>query len=156
LQRRGARVATVEGALTGSSLFGEKLQVDSLRGYEIHIGETTYLHGARPFATLKRKPATDCTLEDGCTSEDQRTFGTYLHGLFDEDTFRHEFLRAARSFHKLAPTLDFCDWKQHREQALDRLAREVGALDLKTIFGWVGLQYDADRLLQDACRDKLG
>jgi len=146
-----------EGTLAGSSLFGEKLQVARLRGYEIHIGETTYLPGARPFATLKRKSETNCTLEDGCVSEDERTFGTYLHGLFDEDTFRHEFLRAARSFHKLAPGSDFCDWKQHREQALDRLAREVGrALDLKTLFEWAGLQYDAERLLQDGCRDKLG
>jgi adenosylcobyric acid synthase len=132
-----------EGTLAGPSLFGEKVYVDGIRGYEIHVGETTYLPGARPFATLKRRSAMAHALEDGCTSEDGRTFGTYLHGLFDEDAFRHEFLRAARSFHKLAPATDFCDWKEHRERALDRLAREVGrALDLETIFEWVGLQYD--------------
>ena len=138
---------TVEatGALTESSLFGENVHVDRLRGYEIHIGETIYLPGARPFATLQRNSAPDQTFEDGCRSEDQRTFGTYLHGLFDEDAFRREFIRAARSFCKLAPAPLFSDWKQHREQALNRLATEVNrALDVKTIFQWVGLQYRAN------------
>ncbi|MGA8272469.1 MAG: cobyric acid synthase [Candidatus Sulfotelmatobacter sp.] len=133
------------GSLIESSLFGESVHVEQLRGYEIHIGETIYLPGARPFAILQRNSASDQTFEDGCTSEDRRTFGTYLHGLFDEDTFRHEFIRAARSFHKLAPAPSFCDWKQHREQALNRLATEVTrALDIKTIFQWVGLQHTAN------------
>jgi adenosylcobyric acid synthase len=133
------------GALAGSSLFGEKVHVDRLRGYEIHIGETFYLAGACPFATLQRNSEPDRTFEDGCTSEDQRTFGTYLHGLFDEDTFRHEFIRTARSFHKLVPAPHFSDWKQHREQALNRLATEVTrALDIRTIFQWVGLKYEAN------------
>jgi adenosylcobyric acid synthase len=145
IMQRNKITANAEGTLRVSSLFGEKVHVDRLRGYEIHIGETTYLHNARPFATLERHSETDHALRDGCTSEDQRTFGTYLHGLFDQDNFRHEFLRAARSFHKLARAAHFCDWKKHRERALDRLAREVGRdLDLKTIFEWIGLQYDAD------------
>jgi adenosylcobyric acid synthase len=144
IMQRDKITVNAEGTLSGSSLFGEKVHVDRLRGYEIHIGKTIYLPGAHPFATLERKSEVDHAL-DGCTSEDQRTFGTYLHGLFDEDSFRHEFLRAARSFYKLAPAPDYWNWKQHREQALDRLAREVDrALDLKTIFEWVGLQHDAD------------
>src|SRR5438270_5552841 len=99
----------------------------------------------RRFANLKRESEKNQAIQDGCTSEDERTFGTYLHGLFDQDVFRHEFLRAARTFHKLAPAAEFCDWREHRERALDRLVREVGrALDLKTIFKWVGLQYEVD------------
>ena len=148
IMQRNKITAKAEGTLRVSSLFGEKVQVGRLRGYEIHVGETTYLHGASPFATLERTSETSRALEDGCTSEDQRTLGTYLHGLFDEDTFRHEFLRAARTVHHLTPTLDFCDWKKHRERALDRLATEVGrALDLKTIFEWTGLPCAADSLL---------
>jgi adenosylcobyric acid synthase len=133
------------GKLTRPSLFGEKVHVDRLRGYEIHIGETTYLPGARPFATLERESEPDQAIQDGSTSTDERTFGSYLHGLFDQDAFRHEFLRAARTFHKLAPAADFCDWRKHRERTLDRLASEVSrALYLKTIFKWVGLQYGVD------------
>lgn len=145
IMQRNKITVNAAGTLTRPSLFGEKVHVDGLRGYEIHIGETAYLPGAHPFATLKRESETDQATQDGCTSEDGRTFGTYLHGLFDQDAFRHEFLRAARSFHKLAPATDFRDCKEHRERALARLATEVGrALDLATIFEWVGLQYDVD------------
>ncbi|MFZ0771798.1 MAG: cobyric acid synthase [Candidatus Sulfotelmatobacter sp.] len=145
VMQRNKITVNAQGTLVGSSLFGERVYVNTVHGYEIHIGQTTYLSGARPFATIQRKSATDQTLEDGCTSDDQRTLGTYLHGLFDEDTFRQEFLRAARSFYKLAPAVHCCHWKEHREQALNRLAREVGrAMDLKTIFEWAGLLYGAD------------
>ena len=75
-------------------------------------------------------------------SPDTRVFGTYLHGLFDDDGFRHQFLRGAREFHKLAAPEELHLWKQLREESLNRLAREVErALDMKTIFGWVGLAY---------------
>jgi adenosylcobyric acid synthase len=145
IMRRDKITVNVVGTLAEPSLFGEGVHVDRLRGYEIHIGETTYLRCARPFANLERESEKNQAIQDGCTSEDERTFGTYLHGLFDQDAFRHEFLRAARTFHKLAPAADFCDWREHRERALDRLAREVGrALDFKTIFKWVGLQYGVD------------
>ena len=104
-----------------------------------------YLSGARPLATLQPNSAPDQTFADGCSSEDPRIFGTYLHGLFDEDSFRHDFIRAARSFYKLRPAAYFCDWKRHREQALNRLATELSrTLDVKTIFQWAGLQFRAN------------
>jgi adenosylcobyric acid synthase len=72
-----------------------------------------------------------------------RVFGTYLHGLFDHDPFRHQFLRAARAAQGLAAPNKLCQWRQLREQSLDRLANEVEkALDMKKIFGWVGLSYE--------------
>jgi adenosylcobyric acid synthase len=75
-------------------------------------------------------------------NSDSRIFGTYLHGLFDNDGFRHEFLRAARAFHKLTAPAELHLWKQLREESLSRLAREVEkALDMKTIFGWIDLAY---------------
>jgi adenosylcobyric acid synthase len=65
-----------------------------------------------------------------------------LHGLFDDDGFRHQFLSAARAFHHLAPPEQLHPWKQLREESLNRLAREVeNALDMETIFDWVGLPY---------------
>jgi adenosylcobyric acid synthase len=65
-----------------------------------------------------------------------------LHGLFDDDGFRHQFVRAARAFHKLNAPDELCPWKQLREVSLNRLAREIEkALDMETIFSWVGLRY---------------
>jgi adenosylcobyric acid synthase len=76
--------------------------------------------------------------------------GTYLHGVFDEDVFRHAFLRAARSFVGLSSDVSFTDWKKKREESLNRLAAEVSkAIDLRTIFSWVGQEYDVHSLAVD-------
>jgi adenosylcobyric acid synthase len=79
---------------------------------------------------------------DGCITPDTRIFGTYLHGLFDEDSFRHSFITAAREFHRLTPVVEWNNWRERREESLDRLAATVGtSLDMPKIFGWVGLSY---------------
>ena len=79
---------------------------------------------------------------DGCISSDTRVFGTYLHGIFDDDAFRHAFLTAARAFYALASASHFENWKQKREESFDRLAKIVQeSLDLERIFGMIGLPY---------------
>lgn len=135
------------GGMAALVLFGQPIVENRLSGYEIHIGETIYRAGARHFANLVPTYGNDVSTdinEDGCISADTRIFGTYLHGLFDEDSFRHEFLRSARAFHKLSAPEELHCWKQLREDSLNRLALEVSAaLNMKTIFGWVGLTYEA-------------
>ena len=124
------------GQLSQSSLFGQVIPAMPLRGYEIHVGETHYLHTARPFAQIDSKRS------DGCVSANGNVLGTYLHGLFDEDDFRHAFLAAARAFHELDPAGAFNTWKFQREQSLDRLADTVrDHVDLREIFSWCGLTY---------------
>lgn len=58
-----------------------------LSGYEIHIGRTTGPDTTRPFATLDGQP-------EGATSPDGLTQGSYLHGMFADDTFRAAWLGA--------------------------------------------------------------
>lgn len=129
------------GRVTAASLFGQEIPSIAITGYEIHIGETTYLSNAEPFAEITRGTARS-GYRDGCIARDGRIFGTYLHGLFDQDAFRHTFLNAAREFHQLAPAADFNSWQAMRETSLNRLAAEVeDALDMKRIFTWVGLNY---------------
>jgi adenosylcobyric acid synthase len=141
VMQAGKVTRIVCGELATPMLFGQEVTDKRLSGYEIHIGKTIYRLDAKSFATLSAPP-TDDVSSDGCVSADSRIFGTYLHGLFDADAFRHQFLHAARKFHQLAPPVDLCLWKQLREASLDRLAREVeDTLDMKTIFGWAGLSY---------------
>jgi adenosylcobyric acid synthase len=125
------------GSIVAGSLFGHPLHTGHIYGYEIHVGKTKYLEGAEPFATLASGE------HDGCISADCRVLGTYLHGIFDEDCFRHQFITAARSFHHLSSPQALNARKAQREESLDRLAHQVStALDMRRIFAWVGLTYE--------------
>ena len=132
------------GRVISPTLFGQALLPLQLSGYEIHLGTTEYLEGSEPFALLQHEPADgDTRHTDGCIAPDGRIFGSYLHGLFDEDDFRHGFLAAARAFHGLSPITSVRRWKQQREAALDRLTDAVeGSLDMSELFRWVGLSYE--------------
>jgi adenosylcobyric acid synthase len=131
------------GRMIARSLFGQVVPETRVRGYEIHIGETTYLDGAEPFAELDRqRKFGDPRHYDGCIAHNNCIFGTYLHGIFDSDSFRHVFLDAARRFHRLAPAEVLDNWQKKREDSLDRtLAAVEESLDLSAIFGWAGLRY---------------
>ena len=131
------------GVLTTKSLFGHPIENVTLHGYEIHVGETSYVGQAQPFAQLRRRTAeSQQSVVDGCVSPDSRTFGTYLHGLFDGDDFRHAFIHAARRFCHLVPPTKLNAWGSKRQESFDRLTNTVReSVDLSRIFGWVGLRY---------------
>ncbi|HNB26644.1 MAG TPA: cobyric acid synthase [Alphaproteobacteria bacterium] len=81
-----------------------------VRGYEMHIGRTTGADCARPMLDLGGRA-------DGAISADGRVMGTYVHGLFADDGFRHDFLNRlkARAESGLA-------YEAQVEQVLDQLA----------------------------------
>jgi adenosylcobyric acid synthase len=132
----------VKGEMTAAAMFGQPITDTRLTGYEIHIGHTEYETGAKHFSTLSPESDPSKSSRDGCISANTCVFGTYLHGIFDEDSFRHQFLCAAREFHKLSRPVKMNPWKELREESLNRLAHEMeGALNMKAIFEWVGLTY---------------
>ena len=59
---------------------------EALRGYEIHMGETTGPDCANAWLEVAGQP-------QGAASADGRVLGCYLHGLFAADGFRAAFLR---------------------------------------------------------------
>ncbi len=108
-------------------------------GYEIHVGETEYIESAKPFSEIRRSGDGDTVL-DGAISEDGRVFGTYVHGLFDDDNFRHGFVNSARRSCGLASPHQFAFVRREREARLDRLAAAVRAsIDLDLICSWIDL-----------------
>ena len=127
--------------LASARLFEQEIGPTAVCGYEIHVGETEYLEGAQPFAGgLLSGPLQ----KDGCIDDSTRVFGTYLHGVFDNDAFRQTFVDAARAFHHLAPATRFHRWREQREQALDAFAAHVEeSLDMPEIFSWAGMRYKA-------------
>jgi adenosylcobyric acid synthase len=68
----------------------------AITGYEIHMGETVLGSAARPFATVVKRSGGATAIEDGAVSPDGRVFGTYLHGIFDNNGFRTAFLNRIR------------------------------------------------------------
>jgi adenosylcobyric acid synthase len=136
------------GMLDRGVLFGQPTDCCEVHGYEIHLGTTEYLDEARPFASIVRQGnGVQQTLCDGCVSRDQCIFGTYLHGIFDEDAFRHAFLRACRAALQMSAPAELIAWSERRRQQLNHLADAFGnALDLGAVFGMVGLPLPGDRV----------
>lgn len=64
-----------------------------LLGYEIHMGQTELGKGVKPFCEVSSLEGEDWRPE-GALDPSGRILGTYLHGLFDEASFRRSFLDA--------------------------------------------------------------
>jgi len=92
-----------------------------LSGYEIHLGDTTGPDCARAWLRVAGRP-------EGATSENGRIRGTYLHGLFGNDTFRAAYLAGLGAVSDLA-------YDATVERTLDALARHLEAhMDLDLIW----------------------
>ena len=67
-----------------------------LLGYEIHMGESILGGAVQPFAHIVNRSGEDVEVLDGAVTRDGRVCGTYLHGLFGNDSFRSAFLNRIR------------------------------------------------------------
>ena len=111
----------------------------SFNGYEIHMGETLYENGAQPFAEILRE-GDEQPIQDEAIASTGKTWGTYIHGLFDDDAFRHKFLCFVREECGLAPASSYACVTAEREAGIDRWADHLRqSLDLKLIRDWVNL-----------------
>jgi len=89
----------------------------AFHGYEIHIGKTEGPARARPFAHVAGMP-------EGAVSPDGRIAGSYLHGMFRDDTFRAAFLAgfgisAAADGYEAGVDQTLDDLATHLERHLD-------------------------------------
>jgi adenosylcobyric acid synthase len=142
-------VRRVHGRLRGE-FFGNGSMPLTFDGYEIHVGETFYETGARPLTDILRQGETE-TIADGAVSESGRILGTYVHGFFDRDDFRHAFIRAARVARDLAPSAQWADVAAEREVRIDRLAGHLRqSLDLDLLKSWI-VAPGARRRLNHSC-----
>jgi adenosylcobyric acid synthase len=123
--------------LRSHRLFGQPITSVEATGYEIHLGATVYELDAQPLFELRRAGEAE-PLADGAASAGGLVMGTYLHGLFDDDRFRHSFIKSARVACRLAPPRVLKNFRAEREARFDRLAAHVrGAIDLPTILRWL-------------------
>ena len=132
-------VRRVDGCLRRNFFHDDSPSPVRFEGYEIHVGETLYESGALPFADLEGQGETG-SLVDGAVSDSGRVVGTYVHGLFDHDDFRHAFLRTARVAVDLAPAEKYALVGAEREARIDRLATHLRkSLDMNRLKSWIGV-----------------
>lgn len=89
------------------------LDKTSVAGYEMHMGVSSGTACQTPWLHLNGK-------NEGAVSVDGRIKGTYLHGLFNEDGFRHGFLQEIDE--KCTASLSY---EQQIEDVLDQLAAHL-------------------------------
>ena len=119
-------------------LFGE-----DVRGYEIHMGATALEAGASPLLTITLRSGAAVQEPDGAASDDGRVWGTYLHGIFDNDELRFRFLNVLRE-EKGLPPLERDDMRRAAEEKdanYDRLADLLAdTLDVEAIRRLLGVE----------------
>ncbi|MFP4199055.1 MAG: cobyric acid synthase [Halanaerobium sp.] len=93
------------------------------KGYEIHMGQTEYLNEAEELFEIIERSGRKVKLKDGAVNQAGNCFGTYLHGLFDNDNFRSSLLNKLREKNNLSRTkFKNYNYQQQIENNLDRLA----------------------------------
>jgi adenosylcobyric acid synthase len=103
------------------------------------MGETLYEDGAEPFAEVLREGGQE-SLPDGASASAGRVWGSYVHGLFDNDAFRHRFLHLARLTCGLAPARGYTCVTAQRQARIDRWAAHLRrSLDVNLIREWANI-----------------
>ncbi|MEN8258148.1 MAG: cobyric acid synthase [Thermodesulfobacteriota bacterium] len=102
-----------------------------VRGYEIHHGISA--SPSQPLLSL------DGDEESGVVSDTGLIWGSYLHGIFDDDSFRRWFIDRLRRRSGLAP-LGHVQARYDLEPAFDRLAAAVREqMDMDRVYELLGL-----------------
>jgi len=124
----------VTGSVAGDcALWSTSDGIRSLDGYEIHMGRTTLVRGH----ALSAEPFTVDGRAEGCTSDDGRVVGTYMHGLLENASLRRAML--VRLASRKGKHLGDAPRPLTPDQALDSLADSLAShLDLDAIGRMVG------------------
>jgi adenosylcobyric acid synthase len=113
-----------------------------LCGYEIHMGRSVSRGSAQPLFRIVREGGRPTDVLEGLAQPDGRAWGTYVHGIFDNDHFRRAFLhdlqrRSGRTNTRSAAPFSFCQWK---EDQFDLLAEHVRKhCDVERVYRLIGL-----------------
>lgn len=104
---------------TEAELVGQSSRL-TLKGYEIHMGTSK---GDIGLFKIKRLTVPNSQLLDG--SINNNCWGTYLHGIFENDPFRREIINSARRKKNLQPLDATVRYSEIKDRAIDNLASIV-------------------------------
>lgn len=119
---------------------GQSISADNLQGYEIHMGHTAFTREAdkHPFTVCQRRGKA-CASQEGTANAEGNVFGTYIHGVFDNDVFRRSVLNAIRHSKGLEALANTRNVMAEKQQAYEHLADVVeNALDMEKLYQIMG------------------
>ena len=112
---------------------------ENLKGYEIHMGETVLTGSAQSLFNIVRRSNAPVDLQDGFINDKHHVFGTYCHGVFDNDHLRRSVINALRKRKGLHPLDVKFKYREYKEAEFDRLAAIVRKhLDMKKFYEILG------------------
>ncbi len=107
-------------------------------GYEIHMGET--MGKVTPFSKITRRGGRPAGLTEGGVSKDGSVWGTYIHGVFDNDSFREALIKDLLERKGIKENSFKKPYKDVKEASLARISRLVEeSLRMDEILGIMGL-----------------
>ncbi|MGA9755724.1 MAG: hypothetical protein WBV23_11350 [Desulfobaccales bacterium] len=119
-------VTTMAGAKTTTQVEArvpDRPAYGMLLAYEIHMGVTEPREEGRPAFEIISRNGRPLKVADGWVSPDHGVWGTYLHGVYDNDGFRRGFLQELRRTRPdVAATSPATSYQSFQEAQLDRLA----------------------------------
>ena len=123
-----------------------------LRGYEIHMGKTTGDVGLFRLLRITPHDSRFTVVKDGSLKEN--VWGTYIHGLFDNDGFRREFLDSLRRKKGMPSAGETVNYSELRNRAIDRWADILkNSIDICFILRQLGMEHCNQFLIRDNVRD---
>lgn len=112
---------------------------ENLKGYEIHMGETVLTGSAQSLFNIVRRSNAPVDLQDGFINDKHHVFGTYCHGVFDNDHLRRSVINALRKRKGLLPLDIKFKYREYKEAEFDRLAAIVRKhFDMKKFYEILG------------------
>lgn len=110
------------------------MTADNMPGYEIHMGQTEFTAEVKHPFSIDCSNGQDTAGSDGAVSTDGRVLGTYIHGIFDHDSFRRQLLNALRQNKGWETLPEQRNQHRDKEAAYDRLADIVAqSLDMEKL-----------------------
>lgn len=122
----------VQGKILAKEGFAKGIKGHNISGYEIHMGQSRLRPNAAPLIEIQSRSGQATKILDGAIAPGGRVFGTYLHGIFDNNNFMlalNNTLRRSKGLPELKPEDLPLYKKQHKYDILAQTVRQALAID---------------------------
>ena len=120
-------LAQVQGSCYELPFLGYTVSADKLEGYEIHMGSTadTGEEDALHPIIVTSRSGQACHIVHSTARRDGLVWGTYMHGIFDNDAFRRDIINCLRQKKGLHPLPVQHNFRAEKQKGYDALAHIV-------------------------------